>query len=294
MSGNLENYKYEINYVKGKEVTSDKLFPVPKFIGISQYPDSYAKVHGLFASQSSIDLMKDMGEWASKKGTKLTITGVYARRGPSHKSHFTGDKTDWDVMGHSKEGLTQIGRKLASDPRVKKILYSGPAHEQLWKEFPNKFDKKTLLDDKDLYKLHETHFDVETLNDLQYQKYKQNIELNKDLSKKIKGTETGGASSFANQSKDLSKNVSAPSLSKDTKLEGLKGKFEGLKEKFEGYTHPEVNTDVTQRVLGKDGAAIASSAKLEGSVSKTDLAPASDPLKIIGFKNKQKEVKYAA
>lgn len=49
------------------------------------------------------------------------------------------------------------------------------------------------------------------------------------------------------------------------------------------YNHPEVNTDPTQRVLGKDGAEIANPANLEGAAGKTDLAAASDPSKINKF-----------
>lgn len=97
--------------------------------------------------------------------------------------------------------------------------------------------------------------------------------LNKDLSSNLKGGATSQAASIASQSSEAAK---------------------GLKlSAYNAYTHPEVNTDVTQRVLTKNGD-VASPARLEGSIGKTDLAIASDPSKIIEFKNKQKELKYAA
>lgn len=54
-----------------------------------------------------------------------------------------------------------------------------------------------------------------------------------------------------------------------------------------------VNTGPTQRVLGKNGPAV-DSPKLDGGVNKPDLAAASDQIKIIEFKTKQKELKYVA
>jgi len=81
--------------------------------------------------------------------------------------------------------------------------------------------------------------------------------LNKDLSPS--GTVLNGYVSKDGNSASQAANIPNQALSADN-----------------AYTHPEVNTDPTQRILTKNGA-VASPSNIEGSVSETSLAAASDP-----------------
>lgn len=125
------------------------------------------------------------------------------------------------------------------------------------------FDKATQKIMTKTFTLHKNDLHIHAAYQGEYNpaKYRSMAEpLNKDLSSNLKkGGTTGQAASITHQGEEIAKGVAEQKLSADN-----------------AYTHPEVNTDVTQRVLSKDGT-IASPAKLEGSVSKTGLAASSAP-----------------
>lgn len=177
MSDDLQNFKYFTSTInrngKTYQVKSDKLYTVNKINGIYFEGDSWNRVNGKFASESTIDMLKEVGNFGLSHNTTIHVSGLFAPWGKGHQSHYTGDKSDIPIRNLDLETILELGELLADDPTVTKILYSGPGHEQLWKNYPNKFDKQTLINNKYLYDLHKTHFDIQTLNDYKYHQYKK-------------------------------------------------------------------------------------------------------------------------
>lgn len=192
--------------------------------------------------------------------------------------------------GHLQAGLARTSVGFLYGGAMYDMFYDIPAHagDPTWK--PSGFLADTPLFQLENYLVKKDKLAYKVYNDVQKQMLKDKFDYNNELLKKqwgdFKGkyidTNLDKFRQFLN--KDLSPS-GTPFKASLTATDGptgrtiTEGQATGQAAKLSAenaYTHPDVNYDPKQRVLSQDGA-VASPAKLDGGVSKTDLAASSAP-----------------